>query len=253
MVVPPAFVSQRPFIPSHGDALAQALDLNMLGYPIINHRDEKYLLCDGQHRIYALRQNGFDHDNLDCEVYENLTDEEMAQLFLGRDRRRAIAPFVKFHIACTAGHVRENAVRRVVEANGLKVSRQRAENCISAVGALLKIYDNAPSKDVAVGWCVRVAGHSFNGDPLGLDGVVLEALGLICNRYNGRAVEKTLIERLSTMTHGIRGLIRRAEALREKTGNLKVACIASIIVDVYNKGAVGRTRLAPWWKESEAA
>src|SRR5262245_61503277 len=119
IVIPPAYLTQRPFIPSWGAELAANLDLNKLGYPIINHRENKFLCVDGQHRIYGLRQNDFsDGDLVDCEVYENLSDEEMADLFLGRDDRTAIGTFVKFHIACTAGYQRENAIRRVVEANG---------------------------------------------------------------------------------------------------------------------------------------
>jgi len=253
MVVPAAFTSQRPFIAAHGDQIAKSLDLNMLGYPIVNHRDGKHWLCDGQHRIYALRQNGFGNDQLDCEVYDNLTDEEMAQLFLGRDRRKAISPFVKFHIACTAGYTRENAIRRVVESNGLKISRSKSENCIAAVGALIKIYDSSPSHDTAVGWSVRVAKLAFCGDPLGFDGFVLEALGLIHNRYNGRAVEQAIVTKLQAVPLGIRGLLRRAESRRDRTGQNKTTCLCFEIVEAYNRGVAGRTRLAPWSKESVVA
>lgn len=253
MVVPAAFTSQRPFIPAHGDALANGLDLNMLGFPIVNHRDGKHWLCDGQHRVYALKKNGFTTDNLDCEVYENLTDEEMAQVFLGRDRRKAISPLVKFHIACTAGYVRENAIRRVVEANGLKIARNRSENCIAAVGALIAIYDSSPTRDTAVGWCVRVAKLAFCGDPLGFDRYVLEALGLIQNRYNGRASEKDIVAKLQSVPLGIRGLLRRAEARRDRTGQNKTACLCFEIIEAYNRGLTGRARLAPWSKETVAA
>jgi hypothetical protein len=248
MIVSP--VSQRPFIPAHGDALAKALDLNMIGLPVINHRDGKHFICDGQHRVYALRQNGFNgsDDLIDCEVYENLSDEEMAQLFLGRDRRKAIAPFVKFLIGCTAGYPRENAIRRVVEANGAKISRQRADNCISAVASLIKIFDSSPDRDVAVGWVVRVLRKAFQGDPAALDGAMLEAVGLIRNRYNGKAVESVLIETLNRQA-GVRAVLRKAEALREKSGNLKIQCIAAVIVDAYNKARSVRERLAPWWKQ----
>lgn len=253
MVVPPELISQRPFIKSHGDALAATLDLNMLGYPIVNHREGKYWLCDGQHRIYALKKNGLGDSNLDCEVYENLTDEEMAQLFLGRDKRRAISPYAKFFIACTAGYARENAIRRVVEANGMKIQRAKAEDSVSAVSALIKIYDTSPTKDVAVGWCLRVAKVAFSGDPRGFEASVLEALGMIQNRYNGRAVEKDLATKLATVPHGIRGLLNRAESRRDRTGQNKTACLCFEIVEAYNKGLGGRARLAPWSKEVVAA
>lgn len=254
MVVPPAFVTQRPFIPSRGHQIADELDLNKLGFPIINQRDGKYFIVDGQHRIFAMRQNGFDGYELPCEVYEDLTDEEMAETFLGRDDRTPIAQFVKFHIACTAGHLRENAIRRVVEAHGLKIKNRREENCVGAVSVLCRIYDTSPSKDVAVGWVVRVAKHAFSGDPLGFESHLLDALGAINNRYNGvpnsKLIEKDLIARLALLHGGARKLLQMSETLRDRTGQGKTSCLASVIIDIFNKHCVGRARIAPWFKEN---
>ena len=50
-----------------------------------------------------------------------------------------------------------------------------------------------------------------------------------------------------------RATLRRAESQRERTGNQKAQCIAATIVDIYNKGASGKQRLASWWKVAEAA
>src|SRR5262245_28992785 len=111
MRIPPALVTQRQFRKAHGDRIAAELDLNKIGYPIINHRDGIYWVLDGQHRIYALKENGFDKDVLDCEVYDGLSDAEMADIFLGRDARKPISPFDKFHVACTAGRDRETGIR----------------------------------------------------------------------------------------------------------------------------------------------
>lgn len=250
MRVPPALVTQREFRKAHGDAIAAALDLNKLGYPIINHRDGIYWVCDGQHRIYALRENGFEKDNLDCEVYEGLSDSEMAEIFLGRDDRRAISPYDKFHVACTAGRQRENDIRRVVESNGLKISRTKEENCIGAIAALGKVYDR--SGDVVVGQVVRTIKNAYGGDATAFDGAVIDGLGLVFNRYNGRTNERELVSRLSDTSHGMRGLLRRAEVQRERTGNSKSQCVAATVVDIYNKGLGARDakRLPSWWKEA---
>src|SRR5215471_18814394 len=78
MRTPPALITQREFKKAHGDRLAAELDLDKLGYPVMNLRDGIYWVLDGQHRVYALRENGFDDkDTLDCEVYEGLTDAQM--------------------------------------------------------------------------------------------------------------------------------------------------------------------------------
>jgi hypothetical protein len=253
MRVPPALVTQRVFRKAHGDEIAADLDLNKLGFPIINHRDGVYWVLDGQHRIYALRANGFEKDLLDCEVYDDLTDAEMADIFLGRDDRRPVHVFDKFHVACTAGYQRENDIRRAVEAQGLKISQAKTEGCVGAVSALGKVYDRAG--DVVLGQVLRTIKNAYASDPTAFDHTVIEGLGLVFNRYNGRTNERDLAARLAETQHGVRGLLRRAESQREKTGNQKSQCIAAAVVDIYNKGLHARAaaRLSPWWKEDERA
>lgn len=251
MRIPPALVTQREFRKAHGDRIAADLDLNKLGYPIINHRDGIYWVVDGQHRIYALKENGFgDKDVLDCEVYEGLTDAETADIFLGRDARKPIPLYDKFHVSCTAGRKRERDIQRAVEANGQKIGRNRSDG-ISAVGALGTVYDR--SGDVVLGQVVRAINVGFGGDPTAFDRAVIEGLGLVFNRYNGRTNEKELGARLSELRQGARELLRKAEAIRVRTGNQKKQCVAAAVVDIYNKGLGPRAgnRLPSWWKEAE--
>jgi hypothetical protein len=228
------------------------MDPNKLGFPIVNLRDGIYWILDGQHRIAALKQwdPSIEMSNLDCEVYEGLTDAEMADIFIGRDARKQIPPFDKFFVGCTAGYQRENTIRRTVESNGQKISRERDEG-ISTVGALGKVYDQ--SGDMVLGQVIRTINLGFGGDPLAFDRSVIEGLGLVYNRFNGRTNEKAMGHRLSDLKHGARELLRKAEALRERTGNQKKHCVASVIIDIYNKGegsTNSKNRLPSWWKES---
>jgi hypothetical protein len=251
MRIPPALVTQREFRKAHGDRLAADLDLNKLGYPIINHRDGNYWVLDGQHRLYALKQFGFgDKDALDCEVYEDLSDAEMAEIFLGRNDAKPVPLYDKFHVACTAGRKRERDIQRAVEANGQKIARNK-EDGISAVGALATVYDR--SGDVVLGQVVRTINLGFNGDPMAFDRAVIEGLGLVFNRYNGHTNEKQLGAKLGELRQGARELLRKAEAIRVRTGNQKKQCVAAAVVDIYNKnlGPRDSKRLPSWWKDAE--
>jgi hypothetical protein len=249
MRVPPALVAQREFRQAHGDRIAADLDLNKLGYPIINHRDDNFWVVDGQHRIYALKANGFTTDVLDCEVYEDLTDAEMAEIFLGRDDRKPIPLYDKFHVSCTAGRRRELDIQRAVESNGQRVTRNKKDGGISAVGALGTVYDR--SGDVVLGQVIRAINLGFGGDPIAFDRDVIEGLGLVFNRYNGKTNEKQLGSRLAEIRQGARELLRKAESIRLRTGNQKKQCVAAAVVDIYNKGLAPRDthRLPAWWKE----
>ena len=251
MRVPPALVTQREFRKAHGDRIAADLDLNKLGLPVLNHRDGIFWVLDGQHRVYALKQFGFsDKDTVTCEVYEGLTDPEMADMFLGRDARKPIAPYDKFHVACTAGRDRECGIRRVVESNGQKISR-KPDDGISAIGALGSVFDR--SGDTVLGQVVRAINIGFGGDARAFDASIIEGLGMVFNRYNGRTNEKQLGARLGELKQGARELIRKAEAIKVRTGSQKKQCIAAAVVDLYNRGLGGRDkgRLPSWWQEAE--
>ena len=251
MRTPPAGVVQRKFSKAQAERYAANLDLDKLGTPIVNHRLGVYWIVDGQHRIEAVKMffAPSDPGSIECRVYDDLTDAEMADLFLGGDDRRAINVFEKFLVACTAEHQREMDIRRTIEAQGLKISQTKETGCIGAVGALGRVYDTAGA--VVLGQTVRVIRDAFNGDPQAFDGQLIQGLGLVFNRYNGRTNEKDLSQRLAQFQSGARGVLRRAEAQRERTGNQKAQCVAAAIVDINNKGAKPAKRLPEWWKSAE--
>ena len=78
--------------------MAAEFDIDKLGYPVVNRADGIDWVIDGQHRTYALRkQHVIPSDGtIECEVYENLSEQQMADLFPGpepepaRDRIRAL-------------------------------------------------------------------------------------------------------------------------------------------------------------------
>lgn len=244
--IPPAMITQRVFRKAWGDDLAAELDLNLLGYPIINHRAGIYWCCDGQHRIYAMRQRGFGDYELECEVYEDLTDAEMARIFLGRNNQRTVAVFDKFHVAVTAGDKREVEIKKVVEENGQKVTRDKSEG-ISAVSALGAVYDRGGK--VVLGQVIRAINLGFGGDPQGFDASILQGFGMMFHRFNGKLNEKDLGLALGTLRHGARELLRKAEMIRERTGSQKPQCVAAATVDLFNKrmGPRSKSRLPDWW------
>lgn len=246
MRTPAENIVQRHFYKAQAERYAADFDFDKFGYPIVNFRDGHYWIVDGQHRIGALKLVGLGDESVECEVYDDLTDAQMAEIFLGRDDRRRVDNFAKFMISCTAGRVRETEVRRVVETAKLKVSRQKAEGCVGAVSALLRVHDAAGNG--VLSQVLRTIRDSFAADTVAFDAVIVEGMGLFYNRFNGHTPEADMVTRLSAMRHGARGLLQRATTLQQQTGNPKVQCIAAVMVDIYNKNRVGRSRLPPWWK-----
>lgn len=259
--VPPALVTQRQLRPAHVDKLAADFDRNKFGVLIVNRRRdastgrEHYDIIDGQHRYHAIKRAEPQTTEVMCEVYEELTEAQQADIFLGTNQRKQVPPYDKFHVSCTAGYQRELDILRAVESNGQRISNERGQG-IPVVGALGKVYDragDAANGQKVLGQVIRTINLGFGGDPMGFDRSVVEGLGLVFNRFDGRTNEKAMAQRLGNLRQGARELLRKAEAIRERTGNQKKHCVAAAVVDIYNRGEGphSRNRLPSWWKAEE--
>ena len=236
--------AQRSFSPAHAAALAASFDLEAMGYPVVNLRaDGLFYIVDAQHRVEALKILGWADQQLQCECYEGLTEAEEADLFLMRNKRRTVSAFEKFRIALVAGLPEETGIDRVVRANGLKISQDRRDGSVSAVGALARVYRRGGPG--GLGRALRIIRDAY-GTP-GLDAHVIEGIGLLCHRYNGELTDRQAVERLSGVLGGVHGLAGRAEFLRKKTGVSKATGVAASAVEIINSGR-GGAKLPSWWK-----
>ena len=253
MRVPAVGVVQRRFSQSQVAEYLANFDPNKIGIPSVNLRGGIFWIVDGQHRVETIKQffAPSDAGSIDCNCYSDLSDSEMAELFIGLNTRRAVNRFDLFQVACTADRSRESDIRRIVESNELKVKREKEPGAISAVAALCKIYDRCGA--IVLGQTLRVHRDGLQGDPLAFDGPMMLGTAEVFNRYNGKTNERIFARAISEQSKGASAILRRAEAQRERTGNSKSQCVAATMVDLYNKSAGPRSkdRLPAWWKESE--
>lgn len=168
-------IAQRPFRRSRGEYLARTFNPAKLGLPVVNRVDGLCWVVDGQHRLYAYRrQPGVTGETLVvCEVYENLTQAHMADLFLGRNDTNAVTSFDRFYVACAAGYQRESAVRAVLDKLELRVSRSPNAGSISAVGAMMRVHDRAGLEFLERS--LLVLRNAYAGDPEAFPGAPLRA------------------------------------------------------------------------------
>ena len=181
--VPRAGEAQREFSQAHGDAIAAEFDMSKFGYPVVNQVDETNWVVDGQHRVYGLRRQpaATRGTTVECEVYENLSKREMADLFLGRNRSRNVNGFERFTVAVTAGHARERAIMRIVTAAKLEIKKDQRKRCIFAVGALQRVFEReGPGILERVMVTLREA---YDGAPNAFGGAAVEGLALVFARY----------------------------------------------------------------------
>ena len=241
-------ISQRTFRPHWARQILSEFNLEDLGCLTVNHVGEWYWVTDGQHRLWALKKwlGEYAGQTIQCWVYDDLSEKEEAELFDRLNTIKAVSAFDRFKVRLTAEREEETNINAVVRLKKLKVSRQKGEGAISCVGTLAKVYRLGPdflSRDLDITY------QSF-GDS-GLDADILNGLGVLVSRYDGRLDDKRAIRALESLRGGVNAIRNRAETLRQQTGASRSHCIAAAALETYNRSKGGK-KLPSWWK-SEAA
>lgn len=245
-------VVQREFVPSKADAIAANFDPESFGLPVVNLRNGKAWMIDGQHRAAALKiwlGEGWEDQKFEAEVYHDLTEAEEADAFLKRNDAMAVNAYNKFRIAVVAGREDESIVAGIVMRQGLTISRDKDnDNRVMAVGTLLRVYRRAGGE--VLGRTLAIIRDAYGS--AGLEAAVIAGMAMVVHRYDNLDDEQ-IVKRLGAAHGGVAGMLGKAERARKETGNPKHFCVAGAIVDTYNsmssaaKGGDGR-RLMSWWK-----
>lgn len=235
--------AQREFRPHRAEKLAATFSLEAMGFIVVSQHSDVFWVIDGQHRVYALRLIGFaDDDVLQCEVYENLSLEEEAELFLTRNDSLTVAALDRFRTAVTAGRRAETEVDACVRAQGLVIGRRGS---ITAVSALMDAYKRTGV--IGLGKTLRIIRDAYG--ETGFEGAVIQGTALTIQRYNGRIDEDQMIKALANAAGGLNGLLTQAAKTREALGQSRAQCIAATEVALYNRG--NQTKRVPgWWKDA---
>jgi len=238
--------AQRTYRESHAREYADNFDLEALGYPVLNHRDNLYYIIDGQHRVMALRLMGWEDQQIECECFEGLTEQEEAELFLKRNKRRAVRSFENFLVAIKAGREAECDVNRIVATAGLKISEDGMDGCVAEVTALMSVYTHYGAS--VLSRTLRIARDAYAKDHEAFRGSLLLGLGHVCGKYDGKLSEEVAIRQLSKVSGGPLGLLGKSQVTKRATSKPMAACIAATVVDLINAGQPTRNRLDNWWK-----
>lgn len=232
--------AQRNLNQGRVDKIAASFNPELVDTFIVNERDGVFWVIDGQHREAALEQLGMGDFQVQSWVYVNLTDEEMAELFLGKNDQLAVDSFTRFRVGVAAGRTAEVAITKVVESEGLVITRNNVPGAVQAVAAMRFVYNNSGAAGLRQ---VIITIRDTLGD-MGFREEIIRGLGLLYDRYDvdhGR-----LATRLAKVHGGASGILGRAMELRLRTGRQKSHCVAAALVEIYNRGR--GPNLPSWWK-----
>jgi hypothetical protein len=239
-------LAQRDLNQARVTKLAAAFDPELMDAATVNHRGDWYYLIDGQHRIAALKlwMPSWENQQVQCWTYEGLSEAEEAERFLALNDTLPVRAFAKFKVSVQAGRDTEADVDRIVRALGLRIAR--GSGGISAVATLHRVYTRGGP--AVLSRALRIIRDAYG--EAGLEGPVIDGIGLVCQRYDGDLSEQRAIQRLASAHGGVSGLISRAGQLRQSTGSATAQCVAAAAVEVINRGSGGR-KLPGWWRNGQ--
>lgn len=235
-------MGQRDLNVAWVNKIAAHFDIERMGTPTVSARDGHFYILDGQHRIEAAKENGLEDQKVQCWVYEGLSEAQESEKFLQLNDVKAVNALSKFRISVNAGRLVESDVDRICRALDLKVTADRIDGGISAVGTLIRVYNRAGA--AVLSRTLRIVRDAY-GTP-GLSAACIDGIGYLCQRYNGTLDEGKAVSRLSGVHGGVNGLLGAAEKVRRQTGNQRGQCVAAAAVDIINAGR-GGVKLPSWW------
>lgn len=193
--VDPNLDAQRIFQPTWAAKLSKIWDPELLMVATVSKRaDGRNYLIDGQHSTKVAQEQEGNDFLRDCMVYENLSLESEAKLFLAANRdRKPVKPFDNFKVALTAKDPLAIQVQREVQSRNLEVSNGTSTNRVGAVQALMSI---GRRRVGLVERTLKVAEESWGRDATTWDNMMLRAIAMVIgenwDRLDDRRLSKTL-------------------------------------------------------------
>lgn len=240
-------LAQRDLNQSRVNKIAANMDLEKLGYPYVNHRGGLWWIIDGQHRIeaYKVWDEDWESQQIQCFTYEGLDEKQEADMFLDLNDQLTVSTFEKFKVGLKAEHTEEMAIAAIVSHLGMKISKQRSDLSVSAVGTLRKVFRSGGPK--VLRRTLQILRDAYG--QAGLEAYVIEGVGLMVQRFGDTLDDERIVRSLQATAAGVSGLLNSAEVLRKTTGSNKGHCVAAAAVDIVRKNTRrGEKRIPRWWR-----
>lgn len=231
---------QRSLVPTRVEAMAASFDYAAFGTPCVSARKNgTVVILDGQHRIEARRlynssvfPNGeFADEEIEVEVFYNLTPQEEAEIFLGRNNTRPVTALSKFLVRLTAEDPIALGVRDLIKKHGWSLGNP-AEGFMTAVSALERAYNmNQWALDMAIATATGAWGHQVDAG----DGRIIAGLAKFYDFHGTAARADDVVNKLKASGTPA-AMIGRATTLKAALGCTPAQAVAQEATNIYNSG-----------------
>jgi hypothetical protein len=242
---------QRELDERRADKMADDFQPQALGLITASKRVDGHIyVLDGSHRVSAARKARYD-GLIPTRLFEELTLEEEAQLFLTLNASRAVQAIDRFKVRVTKGEKKAVSINNVLKRYGLHVdwasggSGLPSNTVISAIGAVERIYDGLDIRepgeypelvDKVIRTLHKVYGSgTAQADRATYSRTVLEGMGILIATFGNRIDYERLEFALQGQTP--RQIVAQTRAFRDakvvKTRAVGLGC-AMVLHRLYN-------------------
>jgi len=238
---------QRPYEEHWAKKIAANYDPNLLGKPLVWMKNGKggrrAIVLDGNHRRWATVMARGNDSLMECETVHGITDQQAAELFVGRNTTRAPRALDRFRVSVTAGDPECIAINRTVEDCGITVGQSASQRTVSAVQSLRRLYRMDDSGKI-LRQVLTLAIGAWGDTPTALNGDILVGLGLVLHRHAHEMDLESFERRLAALSGGSAGLIGKARGVRDFYKGSMAHAVARVLVATYDTSR--RNKLGEW-------
>jgi hypothetical protein len=166
--------------------MAAEFDKTLVGTITVSKRDGQHYVIDGQHRVILAKTVGI--KGLMSLVYEGLTYEEEAEYFNrlnnANGEQKRLRKTDIFRARVEAKEVIAIDIKNIIESLGLRISESSANNTISAIGTIEKIYQKYGGQGLKN--TLQLSKNTWNGERCSLNNMVLEGIAEFLNIYTAQ-------------------------------------------------------------------
>lgn len=237
---------QRPLDKRRVSKIAAELSMDALGIITVSRRaNGDHAVIDGQHRVEALREAGHGGGKVDCRVFTGLALPDEADMFRLLNNTAKPGYLDLFRVRVIQGDEDAVMISLLLEQYGWRVLQGSSDGDLSAIQSFERIYKmDTAAAEKAIATITRAWGHDRNG----VDGRLLDGIGLVYARYAVAVNVAELTDRLGKYPGGPGALLGKARGLSDLLNVTVGKAVAEVVVELYNR--MRKTKGLPSWRAS---
>lgn len=224
---------QRPLHDRTVGKITRDFSIELCGALVVSARPNGvYAVFDGQHRLQALRVLGV--DKWKCLVYEGLTPEEEAVLFVKlQTERRPVHPLDRHKALVFSGDENAIKINNLAEECGYRITDAKVHGALACVITVADCYRVYGPEHLRL--ALKILEEAWGlSDHYARKGPMVRGMTLLMAKHSKEMDLKSFVAKLNSISSSqiIRGANRESSLRRQTSWGL----VARQLLDAYNAG-----------------